>query len=196
MNTHKKIYTMMLSAILIAVGVVIPMISPIKIMVGPMSFTLASHVAIMIAIFISPQVAVAVALGTTLGFFLAGFPFVVVLRALSHVVWAFAGGMYARNHAEIFESPAKTFIFNLAIAGIHAVGEMVMVVPFYMGTMDIMTFIYMVFGLVGVGTIVHSSVDFVISLVVWKALCKNQSIAKVSNVKKLYLIKNKEELVA
>lgn len=65
MNTHKKIQTMVLSALLIAVGVVIPMISPIKIQVGPMSFTLASHVAIMIALFVSPAVAIAVALGTT-----------------------------------------------------------------------------------------------------------------------------------
>ena len=80
MNTHKKILTMTLSALLIAVGVVIPMISPIKIAIGPMSFTLASHVAIMIGLFVSPNVSIAVALGTTLGFYLAGFPDVVVLR--------------------------------------------------------------------------------------------------------------------
>ena len=73
MNTHKKILTMTLSALLIAVGVVIPMISPIKIAIGPMSFTLASHVAIMIGLFVSPNVSIAVALGTTLGFYLAGF---------------------------------------------------------------------------------------------------------------------------
>ncbi len=191
MNTHKKILTMTLSALLIAVGIVIPMISPIKIQIGPMSFTLASHVAIMVALFISPQVSIAVALGTTLGFFLAGFPDVVVLRALSHVIWAAFGGYYIMKHSDLFQSPIKTLGFNLAIAVIHALGEMIVVVPFYYGAgMDIQAFCYMVFGLVGLGTIVHSSVDFIISLVVWKALSQNTSISDVSNVKKVYLIKN------
>lgn len=190
MNTHKKILTMTLSALLIAVGIVIPMISPIKIQIGPMSFTLASHVAIMIALFISPTVSVAVALGTTLGFFLAGFPDVVVLRALSHVIWAALGALYIQKHVNLFEKPSKTIIFNIAIALIHALGEMIVVIPFYYGAgMDIQAFCYMVFGLVGLGTIIHSSVDFVISLVVWKALSQNTSISNISNVKKVYLIK-------
>lgn len=191
MNTHKKILTMTLSALLIAIGTAIPMFMPIKVQIGPMSFTLASHVAIMVALFVSPQVAIAVALGTTLGFFFAGFPYVVVLRALSHVIWAALGAFYIKKHTDLFESPVKTFIFNLAIALIHALGEMIVVIPFYYGAgMDIQAFCYMVFGLVGLGTIVHSSVDFIISLIVWKALSQNTDIANISNVKKVYLIKN------
>lgn len=191
MNTHKKLLTMTLSALLIAVGVVIPMISPIKIQIGPMSFTLASHVAIMIALFVSAKVSVAVALGTTLGFLLAGFPDVVVLRALSHVVWALLGGLYIQKHSDLFQSSVKTLGFNLAIALIHGLGEMIVVVPFYYGAgMDLQAFCYMVFGLVGIGTIVHSSVDFIISLVVWKALSQNTDISNISNVKKVYLFKN------
>lgn len=190
MNTHKKIQTMVLSALLIAVGIVIPMISPIKIQVGPMSFTLASHVAIMIALFVSPTVAIAVALGTTLGFLLAGFPIVVVLRALSHVIWAAVGAYYIQKNTELFKSPVKTFSFNLAIAVLHAIGEMIVVIPFYWGAgMDVQAFFYMVFGLVGLGTIIHSSVDFIISLVVWKVLSKNANIANIANVKTVYLIK-------
>ncbi|MEG0365239.1 MAG: hypothetical protein RR585_00280 [Coprobacillus sp.] len=196
MNTHKKIYTMMLSAILIAVGTVIPLFMP-KVIIGPMSFTLASHVAIMIAIFISPQVTLAVSLGTTLGFFLAGFPFIVVLRALTHVTWALAGAIYAKKNPATFESPKKTLLFNLSLASIHAVAEMIIVIPFYFGpSLDIQTFLYLIVGLVGVGTLVHSSVDFIISLVVWKALAKNNGIAKISNVKNIYLIKDKKEIIA
>lgn len=191
MNTHKKILTMTLSALLIAIGIVIPMISPIKVTIGPMSFTLASHVAIMIALFVSPTVAVAVALGTTLGFFLAGFPDVVVLRALSHVIWAFVGAFYVQKNPDLFKSLVKTLIFNLAIALLHAVGEIIVVIPFYYSAgMDVQAFFYMVFGLVGLGTVVHSSVDFVISLIVWKALSEKTSIVNVSSVKKVYLIKN------
>ena len=56
MNTHKRIQTLSIAALLIAVGTVIPLFMP-KIIIGPMSFTLASHVAVMIALFISPAVA-------------------------------------------------------------------------------------------------------------------------------------------
>ena len=188
MNRNKQIYSMVLTSLLIAIGIIIPMVSPIKVVIEPMSFTLASHVAIMIAMFISPISALAVAVGTTLGFFLAGFPIAVVLRALSHVIWAFAGAYYISKHVEIFESPVKSIVFNLVIAVMHAVLEMIVVVPFYMGT-DANAFMYMVFGLVGVGTIVHSFVDFVISLVVWNALCKSESISKIANVKKVSLVK-------
>lgn len=184
MNTHKKIYILILSALLVGVGTVIPMFMP-KLIIGPMSFTLASHVAVMIAIFISPQVATTVALGTTLGFFVSGTPFIVVLRAFTHVIWAFLGGLYIQKHSSTFESPTKTLLFNIAIALLHAVGEIIVVIPFYMGTMDVHSFIYMVFGLVGIGTAVHSVVDFVVSLLVWKALSRNASIAEISNVKRI-----------
>lgn len=190
MNTHKKIQTLTIAALLIAIGTVIPSFMP-KVVIGPMSFTLASHVAVMIALFISPAVAISVSLGTTLGFMIAGFPFVVVLRALSHVIWAVVGSLYIQKNPNIFETPLKTLKFNLMMACLHAIGEMIVVIPFYYGAgMDVQTFCYMVFGLVGLGTLIHSSVDFAISLVVWKALSQNSSIAKIANVKKVYLIKN------
>lgn len=44
MSQSNKIHTMVLSALLIAVGILIPIISPIKVILEPMSFTLASHV--------------------------------------------------------------------------------------------------------------------------------------------------------
>lgn len=184
MNRNKKLYMMILTGLLIAIGIVIPMVSPIKVVIEPMSFTLASHVAIMIAIFISPTAALAVALGTTLGFFLAGFPITVVLRALSHVVWAGLGAMYATKHPETFESPMKTLIFNVALALLHAVCEVLIVIPFYTSN-SLSDVLYLLFGLVGLGTIIHSFVDFTISLLVWKALAKNKSIVTVANVKQI-----------
>lgn len=188
MNKNKQIYTMVLTSLLIAVGIVIPMISPIKVVIEPASFTLASHVAIMIALFISPLAAISVSLGTSIGFFLAGFPIVVVLRALSHIIWAFIGSFYIQKFPKTFESPFRSFLFNLMIAFIHAISEMIVVVPFYTG-MDSSSFIYMVFGLVGLGTVIHSSIDFVISLVVWNALSKSQNIISIANVKKINLIR-------
>lgn len=73
MRSRTNTYQLALTGMLIAIGIVIPMFSPIKVVIEPASFTLASHVAVFIAMFISPSMAVAVSLGTTLGFFLGGF---------------------------------------------------------------------------------------------------------------------------
>lgn len=179
---RNKIHMMVLAALLIAVGIIIPVISPIKVILEPMSFTLASHVAIIVAMFVSPFVAVATALGTTLGFLLYGFPMPVVLRALSHVVWAFAGAYYLKKHPMTLQSFWKTSVFMLMISTLHAVVEVAVVLPLYAGQ-SMETLLYTVFGLVGIGTIVHGCVDFVISIAVWKVLVKNHNIASISNVK-------------
>lgn len=185
---NRNTFKMVLSAMLIALGILIPMFSPVKVIVEPMSFTLASHVAIMIALFISPSVAVSVALGTTLGFLMAGiFPITVVLRALSHVVWAFAGAYYLKKHPETMNSIIKVAIFILVIDLIHAIGEVLVVLPYYVGTMEASQFVYMVFGLVGVGTILHSTVDFIISIAVWKVICKSREVSKIASVKEVRL---------
>ena len=190
MKSHKHMQVFVLASLLIAVGTVIPMLMP-KIIIGPMSFTLPSHVAVMIAIFISPAVAIAVSLGTTLGFFMAGFPFVIVLRALTHVIWAYLGAQYAKKNPQIFEKPLKTLQFNIVIALIHALGEMIIVIPFYYGNgIDMQTFMYMIFGLVGLGTVIHSSIDFCLTLPVWKALTQSHRIQGISQVKKINLMKN------
>ena len=85
------------TAILVAFGILIPMVMPVKVVIGPASFTLASHVPVFMAMFISPQVAVLVALGTSLGFLLAGFPIVIVLRAVSHLLFAVVGAVMIKN---------------------------------------------------------------------------------------------------
>ncbi|MEG0528480.1 hypothetical protein [Amedibacillus sp. YH-ame10] len=184
---NKNIFKMVLSAMLIAVGILIPMVSPIKVLIEPMSFTLASHVAIMIAVFVSPSVAVSVALGTTLGFLLAAFPLPVVLRALSHVIWAFGGAYYLKKHPETLNSLVKTIIFVVCVGVVHALCEVIVVLPTYMGTTTTSEFVYMVFGLVGVGTIVHSSIDFVISIAVWKVICKSREVSSIASVKEVRL---------
>ena len=68
MTKSKSLYHLVLAGVLCAIGIIIPMFSPIKIRIDPMSFTLASHVAVFLAMFISPAVGAAVALGTTLGY--------------------------------------------------------------------------------------------------------------------------------
>lgn len=184
---NNKIFKMVLSAMLIGIGIVIPMFSPIKILIEPMSFTLASHVAIMIAVFVSPSVAISVALGTTLGFLLAAFPMPVVLRAFSHVIWAFVAAYYLKKHPETLNSLTKTCVLVVVTGMLHAVMEIMVVLPTYMGSVNTSEFLYMVFGLVGLGTLIHSCVDFVISIAVWKVICKSKEVSKIASVKEVNL---------
>lgn len=192
MSGSKKMHTMVLSALLIAVGIVIPMFMPLKLMIEPASFTLASHVAIIIAMFVSPSVAIGVSLGTTIGFLFGGFPLAVVLRALTHVVWASAGAFYLKKHPDVFTDIKKSILFILAIGVLHGICEVLIVTPLYIDNSlpaanYAKGYLYSIFALVGVGTVVHSSVDFVLSLAVWKVLVKAKNVSTVSNVKKVAL---------
>jgi len=167
------------SALLCGIGIVIPMFSPIRIVLEPASYTLGSHVAIFVAMLISPLVAVAVALGTTLGFFLGGFPIVVVLRAASHVIFALVGALILSHRPDVVgHSLLRTGIFSFGIAIIHAVAEVSVVAAFYFSggvsaAHYAQGFITSVLLLVGFGTIVHSMLDLGIALIVWRAVTRS-----------------------
>ncbi len=187
MNRSIKVYRLTAAALLCAVGIVIPMFSPLKIAIPPASFTLASHVAVFLAMFISPTVAIAVSLGTTVGFLFGGFSIEIVIRALSHIVFACVGSFWLKRNPHTLASPAQTSVFCLVISLIHGVFEVLVVIPFYFGNMLKANvyesgFLYSVILLVGVGTVIHSTVDFLISVLIWRALTKNREIAKISTV--------------
>ncbi len=173
----KKVQSMTIAALLCSIGIIIPMFSPIKILLEPASFTLASHVAIFIAMFLSPSIAVTVVLGTTLGFFLGGFPIVVVLRALSQVVFAVIGASYLKQHPALLTKPGATAVFAILISLIHGLMEMLVVIPFYFSSSLSSGFyengfLRGVLLLVGLGTVIHSLIDFAIALLIWKPLKK------------------------
>jgi len=168
---------MVIAALLCAVGIVIPLISPIRILIEPASFTLASHVAIFIAMFISPLTALFVGAGTTLGFFFAGFPIPVVARAASQLVFLTIGSLILSKKPEYIKQPLKTAIFAAFLSVIHGLCEVLVVIPFYFGgNLSALTyekgFLYSVVLLVGVGTFIHSMLDFYIALYIWKPLQK------------------------
>lgn len=174
MKRDTKLQSMVIAALLCAIGIVIPMFAP-KIVLEPASFTLASHVPVMIALFISPPVAFAVAIGTTLGFFFAGFPIVVVLRALSHVIFVMVGALLLKKKPNILASVSGTAAFGLLLAVIHAVSEVTVVTLFYFGSgmpkgYYAQGYLISVVMLVGVGTVIHSMIDFGISVFVWRPL--------------------------
>lgn len=172
MKPTSKNQFMTLTAFLTALAIVIPLVMPIKIVIPPASFTLASHVAIFLAMFISPLMTVIVVLGSTIGFFMSGLPFIITLRALSHLLFGTIGALYLQKNPETLDSQKKTWIFNFVLALIHAFGEVVVCILFYTTTAYPANAFYILFGLVGFGTIVHSMVDFVIAKFVYQALKK------------------------
>lgn len=179
-----KLKQMVVASLLCAISIIIPVFSPFKIIIEPASFTLGSHVAIFIAMFISPFTAISVSLGSALGFFLAGFPIVIVFRAVTHIIFSTLGALYLAKNKDIISSTFKIQLFSFFIGVIHAVCEVSVVTLFYFGNMSrnstTNSFLYSVIVLVGFGTLIHSMIDFTIALVIWKTISKNNTIALVT----------------
>ena len=177
MRTQSTIYTLVLSAILCAIGIMIPMFSPLKLILPTMSFTLGSHVVIFIGMFISVKVGVAVSLGTTIGFFFGGFPPSVVARALSHIVFATIGGFWIKKYPNTIKNRKNSIVFSFVLAIVHAIFEVLAIIPFYFtNALSPLAydngFLYSVLLLIGFGTIAHSIVDFEIALFINNAILR------------------------
>lgn len=173
MNTQTKIKTMTIAALLCAIGIIIPMVMP-RISMEPASFTLASHVPVFIAMFISPLVSIFVALLTTFGFLISGTPIVIVLRALTHFIFALTGALILKRNNDILLSFKSSLLFSVVVSLIHAVAEVVVVTIFYWGgtlaNYEEKGYLISVIGLVGIGTFIHSIIDFSLAVYVWKPL--------------------------
>lgn len=187
MNQMNKVKTMTIAALLCAVGIMIPMYFP-KFILEPASFTLASHVPVLIAMFISPTVAISVALITSMGFFIAGFPIVIVLRALSHLLFAVLGAFILKKNGKVLQSIKSATLYSFFISLIHAVAEVFVVTYFYWGNKMGTVFyekgyFFSVILLVGLGTLIHSMVDFSIAAMVWKPLQQVISIPASVKIK-------------
>lgn len=181
MQKRYSVQKMTAAAVLIALGIVIPMVSPLKIVIPPASFTLASHVPVFMAMFISPAVAAAVAVGTTLGFLLGGFPLVIVLRAATHLVFAVLGAWWLARKPGTVSSIGKSQAYSLVIGLIHGACEVIVVSFFFLGGNVASTyydqgFLVSVGLLVGVGSVAHSMVDFAIALLLVKALSRSAAL--------------------
>ncbi|MHC5227161.1 hypothetical protein ACYSNW_02655 [Enterococcus sp. LJL99] len=184
-----------LSSLLIAMGIIIPLVMP-RITIGPASFTLASHVPIFIAMFFSPGVAIAVGIGTGFGFFLSATP-IIAFRAFSHIIFAVIGSIYLEKHPTIVLTNKKSILlngrfqlFNLVIAILHSITELVVVSIFYtMGNMPdtyyTAGFMYSIFLLMGIGGLIHSLVDYSIAYYISYALSKRFDIPVFTKAKKI-----------
>jgi len=184
----EKLRKLLIGSMLTAIGIMIPMYMPVRIIIPPASFTLASHVPVMIAMFFSPLMALLVALGTTFGFVLAGFPVTIWLRAFSHVVFVLIGAWYLKKHPDIVNKKVGFQVFNVIIALIHSLAETGIVLAFYTLGFDHMetAALFNLLLLIGIGGIVHSIVDMNIAFVLSKSLSRVFSIEIFDRAKALF----------
>lgn len=157
---NSKIKQMVYAGLLTALAIIIPIqFGFLKIIIGPFTATLASHVPMMLAMLISPFVAVVVGIGSTIGFLISGSPAFVVARAATHIIVGYVGAKIIMKN----QSYAKAAIIT---APIHGVLEAIAVIPFYGLNL------YQLLIITGVGTVLHHSVDSVIAYSIVKAVAK------------------------
>lgn len=156
MNNRTK--KMVLAALLTAIAIIIPVqFGFLKIILGPFSATLGSHIPTMIAMLISPMVAIIVGIGSALGFLMTTSP-VIALRALMHAPVGYIGAKIVQKD--------KNFVKALIItAPIHGILEGIAVLCF---GANLYNFIVVVV----IGTIIHHTMDSVITFVLSKSMAK------------------------
>lgn len=186
-SNQNKVKIMTISALLSALGILIPMTFP-SIKVEPASFTLASHVPVFIAMFISPATAAFVAMVSALGFFIRGYHIVIVLRALTHLIFALIGAFILQKKVNLLTSIKNISVFSVVISLIHAVAEVAVVTYFYwISGMSVLYYekgyFTSVILLVGLGTLIHSIIDFSIAIFVWNPLQHIVSVPVNAKVK-------------
>jgi niacin transporter len=158
MNTRK--FT--LTALLVALAIVIPFAVFFKVIIPPFTATIGSHVPMFISMMLGPWAAAMVGLGSALGFFLNLGPLVGARAAMHIIVGAFGAWMIDRGMS--FK------LVTVITAPIHGLLEVLVVLPF----VDFNA--YNLFIVTGVGTMLHHGADAVISYVMLKALTKTRTL--------------------
>lgn len=157
-NRVKKI---VLAGLLVALAIIIPVqFAFLKIVLGPFSATLCSHVPMFLSMLISPVVAIVVGIGSGIGFFITGLPPYIAARALMHAPVGFIG-------AKIVQKEKNFKKAMLITAPLHGILEALIVIPFGFNLYEMLV-------VVALGTIIHHAMDAVISFVLCKAMAKAQ----------------------
>ncbi len=170
--------TIVITALLIAFGIIIPTAFGFLRVVLPPAFTatLTAHVPIFIAMFISPASALFTAIGTAIGFQFSGLDMVVVVRAASHIVFAMVGAYLIKKNTSIV-------LTGIITAVLHAFFEAAVVYAFlalgWTQAKDGASFVTVAFYVTGIGTLIHNIIDYVIAVLIVKALSKAGNFLKL-----------------
>ena len=180
MKANIRTKDIVLTALLIAIGIIIPVYFSFLRVTLPPAFTatIMAHVPIFIAMFISPWAALFTAIGTTLGFLFTTPP-VVAIRAASHVVFALVGAWMIRKRHNLV-------VIGVVTALLHALFESLVVYLFlvlgFMPAAEGTTILEASFYVTGVGTLIHDIIDYVIACGVGFALVKAKMLPSLPPV--------------
>ena len=154
---RQEIYRLTVGSLLLALSLVIPLTmgGVVSVAIGPFTATPASHVPLMLSMLFGPVVAGIVGFGSALGFFVKLGP-VVGMRAAMHIPVGILGALLLKKKV--------SFPLTLAIvAPLHAFLEALVVLPFGF-TLQKAGYV------VGIGTLVHHTVDSAIAIFCWGLL--------------------------
>jgi niacin transporter len=165
MNDVRKLtYT----ALLTAWALIIPFVFGfMSVTIGPFTATLTAHVPMFLSMFLGPQAAVIAGLGSALGFFMTKGA-IIGARAFMHVFVGLMGAFMLRKNIPfhkvvLFTAPVHGLLEALVVLGLLTGGAQVK----YVGSVTSFLIIT-----VGVGTVLHHTVDGIISWVVAKSVSK------------------------
>ncbi len=172
MKKSLNVKDMVITALLIAFGIIIPtMFSGLRVYIPPFSATLTAHVPVFVAMFISPMSAIFTAIGTTVGFIFAGLDPAVTARAFSHIIFAIVGAFMIKKGFSIVLTGIVTMF-------LHAVFEALVSLLFLSVGWSVSNgnMFYIAFYVTGIGTLIHHIIDYIIAVILVKALSKTKAI--------------------
>lgn len=155
---NNRVRKMVLAGLLTAIAIIIPIqFGFLRVILGPFTATVGSHIPMMISMLISPMVALVVGIGSAIGFWITTSP-VIALRALMHAPVGFIGAKIVAKD----KSFKKALIIT---APIHGILEAIIVMFFGFDLSQALV-------VVAIGTIIHHGVDSVISYVLGTSMAK------------------------
>lgn len=157
----KNVRTLTITALLTAFAIIIPLyFGFLKVVIVPsFTATIASHVPMFLAMMLGPGAAVAVGIGSTLGFFMTT-PLVIAARASMHILVGLVGALLVKRGVSFPKVIAIT-------APIHGLLEALVIFP-VIGVVAASV----QSPVVGIGTVIHHTIDGVIAFTLIKALSK------------------------
>ena len=162
-----------LASILTALSVLITY-SPLKLVLPFFTLTLGAHVPTMLAIFVGPWVTFMTIIGSCVGFFLtipAPNSIIVVARAATHLIFAFAGiSMLKKNY--------NIFVIIVVTAILHSLAEGIVVYILTPIILDNATAALTAGGIAALGTILHHAIDSAITAPILIALTKAKIVKR------------------
>ena len=170
---EKKTKELALAAILTALSVLITY-SPLKLVLPFFTLTLGAHVPTMLAVFVGPWVTVMTVIGSCLGFFLtipAPNSIIVVARAATHLIFAFAGMQMLKKNYNII-------LVIVVTAILHALAEGIVVYLLTPIILDNSTAALTAGGIAALGTIIHHAIDTAITAPILFSLTKAKIIKR------------------